>query len=113
MNGASSLRGLITYQQRYVAHRVLSELAVRTMTTADQERQIVDFAVEGKESGDSPIWDVRLSYSDKTVDLHECKDTAITRVDRLAFYTRVRSEIASGTPADVLSPVWVTDPKKQ
>ena len=83
------------------------------MAATTKGKQIVGFAVEGKGNADAPVWDVRLSYSDKTVDLHECKDTAITRDDRLAFYTRIRAEIASGTSATEVAPVWVTDPTKQ
>ncbi|MBI3866042.1 MAG: hypothetical protein HY290_29545 [Planctomycetia bacterium] len=47
------------------------------------------------------------------VDVHECKDTAITKDDRLTFYDRLRRELAAGTAADRIRPVWVTDPGKQ
>src|SRR5438309_1323720 len=109
MSGATSLRGLVIYQQRYVTFRILSALAVRTMS-GTTSRQVTSFSVEGSTRPGGPAWDVRLAFRDRSVDLNECKDTAITRPDRLAFYTRIRLEIASGTPVDQLFPVWVTDP---
>src|SRR6185312_15882541 len=112
MSGAISLRGLVTYQQRYVSFRVLSALAVRTMG-GRRAREVTGFSVEGSTRSGAPSWDVLLRFRDRSVDLHECKDTAITRDDRLTFYTRIRREITSGTPIDGISPVWVTDPQKQ
>jgi hypothetical protein len=36
------------------------------------------------------VWDVRFQLANSAVHLRECKDTVITREDRLRFYRRVR-----------------------
>ena len=113
MGGASSLRGLAGYQQRYVTVRVLGELGRRSLAESIADTVLTEFSIEGQTSDAAPSWDVRFAFSDGNVDLHECKDTAITRQDRLAFYDRLRKEVASGTPAARIRPVWVTDPDKQ
>ena len=96
MGGASSLRGLAGYQQRYVTVRVLGELGRRALAENAADPVLAEFSIEGQTSDDAPSWDVRFAFSDGNVDLHECKDTAITRSDRLAFYDRLRKEVASG-----------------
>jgi hypothetical protein len=113
MGGASSLRGLAGYQQRYVTVRVLGELGRRALAENAPDPVLIEFSIEGQTSDDAPSWDVRFAFSDGNVDLHECKDTTITRSDRLAFYDRLRKEVASGTPAERIGPVWVADPDKQ
>lgn len=113
MGGASSLRGLAGYQQRYVTVRVLGELGRRALAENNADPVLIEFSIEGRTSDDAPSWYVRFAFSDGNVDLHECKDTAITRPDRLAFYDRLRREVASGTAAERIRPVWVTDPGKQ
>ena len=44
-----------------------------------------------------PTWDVRSRSPTAPVRLAECKDTEITKDDRLTFYDRLRKEVASGT----------------
>lgn len=112
MSGAANLKGLI-YQQRYVMFRVLSALGLRTAGTATNNTTILGFSVEGRTTTEGPIWDVRIAFADAMVDLCECKDTEISKDDRLTFYDRLRKEVASGTPADQIRAVWVTDPDKQ
>lgn len=112
MAGAESLRGFI-YQQRFITFRTLGSLALRTAALAAGRPAIAKFSIEGRTSNDSPVWDVRIEYTDASIDLDECKDTGIDRDDRLTFYDRIRKEIASGTPADRIRPGWVTDPDKQ
>lgn len=112
MSGAASLRGLV-YQQRYLALRVLSALGLRAAGIASDDPTLVEFSIEGRTSDEGPIWDVRLAFSDGAVNLHECKDTEITKDDRLTFYDRLRREVASGTPAGRIRAFWVTDPGKQ
>ncbi len=112
MPGAESLGGLV-YQQRYVHFRVLSQVALKTAGTTNGVPDVVRFSVEGWTDTESPVWDIIFEFSDGTLDLHECKDTAITKKDRLIFYDRLRRQIASGTPAGKIRPVWVTDPDKQ
>ena len=112
MSGAASLKGLV-YQQRYVTYRVLSLLSEQAIGTNAGAPTITAFSIEGKTAGDSPVWDVWISFGDGSSDFDECKDTAIDKKDRLTFYTRIRKEIALGTPATTINPVWVTDPDKQ
>src|SRR3984957_13399093 len=113
MSGATSLRGLAGYQQRYVTFRVLGALGMRVLAQGSTNPVLTEFWIEGRGSVDAPCWDVRFAFNDGTVDLHECKDTKITRPDRLDFYDRLRKEVAAGTPAERVRPVWVTDPGKQ
>jgi hypothetical protein len=75
--------------------------------------QLCGFSIEGRTSENAPCWDVRLVFTDGTVELAECKDTKVTRADRLIFYDRLREEIASGTPPGRITPTWVTDESKQ
>ncbi|MEX2119726.1 MAG: hypothetical protein WD847_09035 [Pirellulales bacterium] len=113
MNGATSLRGLAGYQQRYVTYRVLGALGMRVLAQDWTEPILTEFSIEGRSSEGAPSWDVGFAFTGGIVDLHECKDTKITRPDRLAFYDRLRKEVASGTHADRVRPLWVTDPDKQ
>ncbi|ADB18094.1 hypothetical protein Psta_3431 [Pirellula staleyi DSM 6068] len=112
MPGEDSLLGLV-YQQRYVQHRVLSQLALDAAKIVGGHAKLVRFVVEGRGGVVGPIWDILFEYSDGVLDLHECKNTTITKEDRLTFYDRLRREIAGGTAADRIHPVWVTDPGKQ
>ncbi|WLD14362.1 hypothetical protein [Planctellipticum variicoloris] len=112
MPGEESLSGLI-YQQRYAHYRVLSQLAVTSAGLSGGMPELSRFVVEGREGIDGPIWDIVFEFSDGSLDLHECKDTAIAKVDRLIFYDRLRRDVATGTSAEKISPVWVTDPNKQ
>lgn len=113
MGGETSLRGLAGYQQRYVTVRVLADLAARAIGENAAVPHLVEFSIEGQTSDDAPSWDVRFVDSDGKIELHECKDTQISRQDRLVFYDRLRKEVASGTPIERIRPVWVTDPGKQ
>ncbi len=112
MPGAESLGGLV-YQQRYTYFCVLSQLALEATGTADATARVVKFSVEGWIGDHGPVWDIVFEYSDGVLELHESKDTAIAKGDRLTFYDRLRRQIAAGTPADKIRPVWVTDPDKQ
>jgi hypothetical protein len=113
MSGATNLRGLAGYQQRYLTFRVLSALGMRSLGQESTGPVLRAFSIEGRTSENAPCWDVRLEFTDDTVELEECKDTEITRADRLIFYDRLREEIASGTPAERITPAWVTDDRKQ
>ena len=110
MNGGAALTGHI-YQQNFVAFSLLSSEASRLLI--DNGPSIRAFAIEGRTTDTGPAWDVRFERENDTVELLECKDTAITRDDRITFYRRVRREIAAGTSHEVLSVGWVTDPTKQ
>ncbi|HEX4129569.1 MAG TPA: hypothetical protein VHZ24_05965 [Pirellulales bacterium] len=112
MPGAESLGGLV-YQQRYVHFRVLGQVALKAAGTTNGAVYVVRFSVEGWSGDAGPVWDIIFEFSDGALELHECKDTAITKEDRLIFYDRLRRQIASGTPAEKIRPVWVTDPDKQ
>jgi hypothetical protein len=112
MPGAESLGGLI-YQQRYVHFRVLSQVALKAAGATSDAPHVVKFSVEGWNGDQGPVWDIIFEFSNGTLELHECKDTAISKEDRLIFYDRLRRQIASGTPAEEIRPVWVTDPDKQ
>lgn len=111
MPGAESLGGLV-YQQRYVHFRVLSQLALQAIGP-NAAPHIVKFSVEGWTRENGPVWDIIFEFSDGMWELHECKDTAIAKEDRLIFYDRLRRQIAAGTPAEKIRPIWVTDPDKQ
>lgn len=112
MPGAESLGGLV-YQQRYVHFRVLSQVALKATGSTNTVPDVVKFSVEGWIGENGPVWDIIFEFADGTLDVHECKDTAITKNDRLIFYDRLRRQIAAGTPAEKIRPVWVTDPDKQ
>jgi hypothetical protein len=112
MSGADSLRGFV-YQQRFVTFRVLGNVSLRAAALAGGLPGIAKFWIEGRTSKDSPVWDVSIEYIDASIDLDECKDTGIDKDDRLVFYDRIRTEIASGIAADRIRPGWVTDPEKQ
>lgn len=112
MSGAASLGGLV-YQQRYLTFRVMSGLGQQVLDTIPGTHRITQFSIEGRTSGDAPVWDVWIRYGDGTLDCIECKDTAIEACDRRIFYRRLRREVASGTPAKSIRPVWATDPEKQ
>ena len=113
MSGANNLRGLVGYQQRYLTFRVLSTLGMRSLGQGSLGPQLREFSIEGRTSEYAPCWDVRFAFTDDTVELDECKDTQITRADRLVFYDRLRGEVASGTLASQIAPTWVTDECKQ
>lgn len=112
MSGATNLKGLV-FQQRYTTYRVLIDVAERAMFAEPVEPHIRRFSIEGRASEDSPVWDIRLELDNDDVELTECKDTAITRKDRLTFYDRLRKEVASGTLPEKIQPMWTTDPTKQ
>lgn len=110
MNGGTSFAGYI-YQQEFVAFSLLTSEASRLLI--NNGSSIRAFAIEGRTTESGPAWDVRFEREDGSVELLECKDTPITRDDRITFYKRVRREIAAGTSPEVLSVGWVTDPTKQ
>jgi hypothetical protein len=112
MAGEDSLLGLV-YQQRYAHYRVLSQLALDMAKISGGPAELVRFIVEGRGGVGGPIWDVVFEFPNGVLDVHECKDTAIAKEDRLTFYDRLRREVAGGTPVDKIRPVWVTDPSKQ
>jgi len=113
MSGAAAgLAGHI-YQQDYVAFRILASAVVAEIPNYAPLRRISAFSIEGRTTTEGPIWDVWLTYPDDTIQLLECKDTAIQAEDRRHFYWRIRRELAKGTKIDVLSVGWVTDPEKQ
>src|SRR5689334_17670077 len=103
MPGAESLKGLV-YQQRYMYRCVLSQVALVATGSAGATARVVKFSVEGWLGADGPVWDIVFEFSDGIVELHECKDTAIAKEDRLTFYDRLRRQIASGTPAEKIRP---------
>jgi hypothetical protein len=112
MSGATSLSGLV-YQQRYMTFLVMSGLGHQVIDTDPGGTTITQFAIEGRTSDNAPVWDIWIRYGNGSLDFVECKDTAIEAKDRRVFYDRLRSEIASGVPAQSIRPVWVTDPDKQ
>lgn len=112
MPGDESLSGLV-YQQRYAHYRVLNQLAVDVTRISGGSPELARFIVEGRSGDGGPIWDIVFQFRDGALDLHECKDTQIAKEDRLTFYDRLRREVAAGTPAALIHPVWVTDPEKQ
>ncbi|MGA2701683.1 MAG: hypothetical protein ABSH35_11375 [Isosphaeraceae bacterium] len=112
MSGAESLKGLV-YQQAYASFRVLNALSQKVLEADLTGPVLTEFLIEGRTTSDAPIWDIHLAFSDGGIDFHECKDTTISREDRHIFYKRLRRQIASGTSAKAIRPVWVTNPDKQ
>jgi len=112
MSGAASLGGLV-YQQSYLTFRVVSGLGQQVIDTRPGGSTITQFAIEGRTSGDAPVWDIWIRYGNGTLELVECKNTAIEANDRRVFYGRLRREVASGIPTECIRPVWVTNPEKQ
>src|SRR5262245_44885893 len=91
----------------------MSGLGQQVLDAISGTSTITAFSIEGRTSENAPVWDVWIRYGDDTRDFAECKDTAIEADDRRVFYRRLRREVASGTPAEFIRPVWVTDPEKQ
>ena len=110
--GACGLAGYV-YQQDYVAFRFLGSEAKRLLIPDDITHCVASFKVEGRQTEGGPAWDVAWTLEDGTMHLRECKDTAITRDDRKAFYRRACQEIAKGTDPSKLCIGWVTDEGKQ
>lgn len=113
MSGGSSGLGGHIYQQRYLAFRVLSSVAVGMIQTYPSAKRITSFAIEGRVTADGPAWDVLFVLEGGAAHLRECKDTRITPEDRETFYRRIRKERAAGVPIQQLTAGWVTDPDKQ
>src|SRR5436309_2996221 len=97
MSGAASLGGLV-YQQSYMTFRVVSGLGQQVIDAPPVGSTIAQFAIEGRTSGDAPVWDIWIRYGNGTLEFVECKDTAIEANDRRVFYGRLRREVASGIP---------------
>jgi hypothetical protein len=110
--GAPGLAGYI-YQQRYLAFQVLSSIAAGSLPDYPGQMKIDEFAVEARDDPTGPVWDVWVRLEDGAIHLRECKDTVITRADRVAFYRRIRQEVQAGTAPSRLTVGWVTDPEKQ
>ncbi len=110
--GASGLAGYV-YQQDYAAFKLLASEATRILTPDVTSRSISRFKIEGRCQSRGPVWDVVWTYEDGSIEFFECKNTAITREDRLTFYKRVRKELAAGADAENFRIGWVTDEKKQ
>jgi hypothetical protein len=109
--GADAQRGFV-YQQDYVAFQILHSEVRRLIFRAESMQCVASFKVEGRRTENGPAWDVGWTLLDGSVHLRECKDTVITRLDRQAFYLRVRREIAEGTAPSDLFIGWVTDAGK-
>jgi hypothetical protein len=112
MSGAASAGGLL-YQESYLTFRVVSGLARQITDSGSSRTSISEFSIEGRSGGNAPVWDIWIRYANGALDFVECKNTAIEADDRRIFYARLRYEVASGTDAARIQPVWVTDPGKQ
>jgi len=109
--GASELGGYI-YQQDYLAYRVLASVVARALDGGTLS-SLHSFKIEGRTSSTGPGWDLVLSDGLGAVELLECKDTEIAKVDRKIFYRRIRREMASGVDPDSIHVGWVTDRERQ
>jgi hypothetical protein len=67
MSGAFSASGMF-YQENYLLFRVLSGLAQNVILSHSKNAAISEFSIEGRTSGDSPVWDIWIRHVDDTLD---------------------------------------------
>src|SRR4051812_17115504 len=109
--GATGLGGYV-YQQDYLAYRVLASAVARALPGGVLP-SLLSFKIEGRASEMGPSWDLILDSGTAGIELLECKDTEITKPDRIVFYKRMRRQVAAGIDAETIQAGWVTDREKQ
>jgi hypothetical protein len=112
VGGAPSISGF-TYQKDYAAYCLLSSEAIRALQGASACEYIESFSIEGSPTDSGPIWDITWTSSLGNVHFRECKDTPITRQDRIDFYYRCRRALARGLDPSLVTIGWIANPGKQ